>query len=528
MPVPGSDCGGPGRPLQEEFFLAALDAKFAQQEQLIRGLLAAQAQAPPQSGPSPQPRQVAFLFDGESRFSQPEVFHQQSDDPSVEPPRTVKPTKKTLATLGAQVMSEKWIKEPPLKAFVKEKLDLPIGCVVLANVVLMIIHSQWVGISTDVSLGIIESSETIFSEAFFDITEYIFFGIYLVDLLVRITVLRSEWYYDPKRGPMYMNVFDAFLVLLNFIELLVLPYLDSGATPELNTNQIRLIKLTRVFRTLRIVKTLSMLRQLRHLVATCIASIGALFWSLVLLLFLKLIFALMLSQTMQLYIQSPQENYEDRLLMNNWYGNFARSMYTFFEITYSGGWPLLVRPVLEKVSVWYAVPFLLYVTLVVFATLRIVTALFLKETLSTAANDAEMVIEDSRRFALQYQKKLEELFRLVDDDSDGHLTAEEFVQAMKLPSVEQYLAYLEITVRDCGPLFDILAGDDGLITISEFCRGIMQLKGTARALDIVVLQHENTKLMRECKKTRKMMERLAATSPPLDSPDAETTLNDQA
>ena len=55
-----------------------------------------------------------------------------------------------------------------------------------------------------------------------------------------------------------------------------------------------------------------------------------------------------------------------------------------------------------------------------------------------------------------------------------------------------------ITVRDCGPLFDILAGDDGLITISEFCRGIMQLKGTARALDIVVLQHENSKLMSEC------------------------------
>lgn len=521
MPVPGGECGpsGPGRPLQEEFFLAALDAKFAQQEQLIRGLL--EASAAQSAAVAPQRRQVAFFLEGESKFSQPEmsVFQQQSDDPSVEPPRTVKPTKKTLTTLGAPVMSEKFIKEPPLKAFVKEKLDLPIGCVVLANVVLMIIHSQWVGRSTDVSLGLIESSETFFSEKFFDITEYIFFGIYLVDLVVRIAVLRNEWYYDPKRGPMYMNVFDAFLVLLNLSELLVLPYLDSGAAPELNTNQIRLIKLTRVFRTLRVVKTLSMLRQLRHLVATCIASIGALFWSLVLLLFLKLIFALMLSQTMQLYIQSSQENYEDRLLMNNWYGNFSRSMYTFFEITYSGGWPLLVRPVLEKVSVWYAIPFLLYVTLVVFATLRIVTALFLKETLSTAANDAEMVIEDSRRFAYQYQKKLEELFRLVDDDSDGHLTAEEFVHAMKLPSVEQYLEYLEITVRDCGPLFDILAGDDGLITISEFCRGIMQLKGTARALDIVVLQHENTKLMRECKKTRKMMERLAAqTALPMDSP----------
>ena len=58
---------------------------------------------------------------------------------------------------------------------------------------------------------------------------------------------------------------------------------------------------------------------------------------------------------------------------------------------------------------------------------------------------------------------------------------------------------LRITIRDCGPLFDILSGEDGLITISEFCQGIMQLKGNARALDMVVLQHENAKLMKAWK-----------------------------
>ena len=41
-------------------------------------------------------------------------------------------------------------------------------------------------------------------------------------------------------------------------------------------------------------------------------------------------------------------------------------------------------------SAWYAVPFLGYITLVVFAVIRIVTALFLKETLASAANDADM------------------------------------------------------------------------------------------------------------------------------------------
>ena len=59
-------------------------------------------------------------------------------------------------------------------------------------------------------------------------------------------------------------------------------------------------------------------------------------------------------------------------------------------------------------------------TLVVFATLRIVTALFLKETLSTAANDAEMVIEDSRRFALQYQKKLEDPWVFIGHEYQFH------------------------------------------------------------------------------------------------------------
>ena len=37
----------------------------------------------------------------------------------------------------------------------------------------------------------------------------------------------------------------------------------------------------------------------------------------------------------------------------------------------------------------------------------------------------------------------QELFRLVDNDGDGSLSAEEFVQAMALPSVQQYLKFLE-------------------------------------------------------------------------------------
>ena len=60
------------------------------------------------------------------------------------------------------------------------------------------------------------------------------------------------------------------------------------------------------------------------------------------------------------------------------------------------------------------------------------------------------------------------------------------------------MRFLDVSVRDVRPLFDILSEGDGLITIAEFCKGLMQLKGQARALDIVILQHENSKLMRQC------------------------------
>ncbi|CAK9024321.1 Sodium channel protein type 11 subunit alpha (NaN) (Sensory neuron sodium channel 2) (Sodium channel protein type XI subunit alpha) (Voltage-gated sodium channel subunit alpha Nav1.9) [Durusdinium trenchii] len=451
----------------EESLLQALDAKFAEQEKVIRELLSG-------NGVRRPPPMEPWSFVSEPP-SMP-VFHHASEQ-----------------------------SEAPKNKVPSGNLDMLIAGVVVINVIMMIIHSQWVAWKSEVELNLIEPSDSMFSTQAFDVIEYIFFSIYCSDMLVRMIVLRKEWYFDPKVGVMYMNIFDAFLVLLNFTELFMIPLIDPEGT-DLNTNHIRLIKFTRVARTLRIVRGLSILRQLRALIATCIASLGALFWSLILLLLMKVMFALVISQAIQLYVMSDAD-YDVRILMNSWYGSFLRAMYTMFEITYSGGWPLLVRPVIEMVSPWYSIPFLLYVVFVVFAAIRIVTALFLKETLSTAANDAELVIEDSRRTAVQYQKKLEELFRLVDDDGDGNLTPEEFVEAMSLPSVDLYLRYLEITIRDCGPLFDILSGEDGLITISEFCQGIMQLKGNARALDMVVLQHENAKLMKECMRIRKYLEK---------------------
>ena len=59
---------------------------------------------------------------------------------------------------------------------------------------------------------------------FFLAAEIVFFFIYLLDVLVRIYVLHKHWYYYPLEGGiMWMNLFDAFLVLLSAFELWLLP-----------------------------------------------------------------------------------------------------------------------------------------------------------------------------------------------------------------------------------------------------------------------------------------------------------------
>ena len=57
----------------------------------------------------------------------------------------------------------------------------------------------------------------------FELLEYVFFGIYLLDVVVRMATLRREWYFDQIEGIMYLNIFDGVLVLMNLFELLVLP-----------------------------------------------------------------------------------------------------------------------------------------------------------------------------------------------------------------------------------------------------------------------------------------------------------------
>merc|ERR1712107_384052 len=146
--------------------------------------------------------------------------------------------------------------------------------------------------------------------------------------------------------------------------------------------------------------------------------------------------ALLLGQSLCTYLADDIDNIvldKDIVYLYYKYGTGIRSFYTTFEMTFSGCWPTFLWPFISRVSWVYGLYFLFYVYFVVFAITRIITALFLKETLNIAAADSDMMVQENLRSTQSYTRKLSELFEAMDISGDGRLNFREFDSLLSMP-----------------------------------------------------------------------------------------------
>merc|ERR1719199_36176 len=106
-------------------------------------------------------------------------------------------------------------------------------------------------------------------------------------------------------------------------------------------------------------------------------------------------------------IQDAAVDHSLRMWLYRYYGSSLRAIYTLFEVTLAGCWPNYFRRLIEDVNGWYAVFAVVYITIVVFAIIRIITALFLKKTLTVAGHDQDMQLSEQRVKAHNTMLKLE-------------------------------------------------------------------------------------------------------------------------
>merc|ERR1719336_3259276 len=108
-------------------------------------------------------------------------------------------------------------------------------------------------------------------------------------------------------------------------------------------------------------------------------SVSVLFWSVALLALVQMMLAFVLQQLLESYVLDETNALDKRLEVFMFYGTFARTMLTMFEITL-GNWMPPCRALVENVSEWWMLFSLTHKLVIGFSVLSVITSVFIQET----------------------------------------------------------------------------------------------------------------------------------------------------
>lgn len=366
-------------------------------------------------------------------------------------------------------------------------MDKIVAVMVMGNTVLLFLSLQYHGQVANRHLGL-DSNSWESGEKSLEMVLHMFSAAFLVELVLRVYVEGLNFF---KNG---LNVVDAVVVPISAVEVIF------EHTVQLSF--VRTFRVLRIISAFRMVRTFSHCESLRVLLRTIAGSIGALIYSMSIMLVFILVFALFLAQMLHGFIIDESKDLSTRLWVNQFYGDGAKTLWTVFQFTFSGGWPNYARPLVEEVHWIYAPVFALYVAVVIFSMTKIIGALFLKETLAQASADAEIVVSDRARATRKLEKNVLALFQTADLNDNGVLTKEEFIQILSNEKIRLWLGMLGVNCTDPQKLYETMAGEGtGGIACDGFLYGIKRLKGEARAQDLIPVVNDCKRILRLCEQT---------------------------
>lgn len=216
------------------------------------------------------------------------------------------------------------------------------------------------------------------------------------------------------------------------------------------------------------------------------ACLAAMFWSLVLLIFMVFVSALLFAQGVADGIQSQPELglSEQRDAVMAHFGSVLQTMLSLYMAVTGGNDWSLYYTMLEQMGSFYHILFIAYTFFSAFAIFNILTGIFVERAVAASMPDREQQILLERRKLLEQANELRDLFACMDMDNSGFISFDEFVNCMKNPRIVAYMSSVGVSVHDVQHLFKIVDNENDEVDIDRFVDGCMAIKGAATALDM--------------------------------------------
>lgn len=315
----------------------------------------------------------------------------------------------------------------------------------------------------------------------FKALHYAFNSVFTLELLMRIA---AEGLKAFSGRDAIWNRLDAFLVITAIVES-VIEELAAGLMDGAGS-VVRTVRITRVIRTLRLVRTFRQFHEFQKMAYALMSCLKTLACSLTLLIFVMFFFAVGLTQACA--DVDAREKHPD---LNLRFGDLASTSYTLFVSVSDGmSWDMAFTP-LWQTGYRSAIAFIVYIVIVAFGVLNVVTSIFVESVIRSAQMYKELLVRDKeveKDTAIQHVKAV---FRQVDEDGSGAVSQDEIEHFLSEPSLRRYMEALDIDVQDTRLLFHLLDRDgSGLIGLDEFCDGCLRLKGNAKSIDVHTLIYQ--------------------------------------
>lgn len=266
---------------------------------------------------------------------------------------------------------------------------------------------------------------------------------------------------------------------------------------------LRAVRLFRLVRMLRLIRAMKFAREFQRMVYAVISCVRTLMCSMVMLFFIMYIFALVFCQGATEFLLmdgiswgTPQDmgalfdpaafnsNTPEQMLYEM-YGTLPKSFYSLFAAISQGiSWHYAFQP-LSHINWMYAGGFLLYITLVLFGVMNVVTSVFVESAILSAQRYRDLIVqqkEHEREIAMEHMK---EVFSQIDYDGSGEICIEEMEYFLTEPALRSYVEALGISAENTRLLFRLMDVDgSGKIDMGEFCEGCLRLQGDAKSVDV--------------------------------------------
>ncbi|CAK9071673.1 unnamed protein product [Durusdinium trenchii] len=390
---------------------------------------------------------------------------------------------------------------------IKESVvDAIVSVLVVLYTFILLLQTHWRGLEAVQRLDDVLPDDPNFqdwpgAETAFFVVDHIFNAIFVLEIAWRLYMHKLQFLCD------IFGVFDVLVVIATSIDVYVLQPFDAGYAQNFAVGRLtRIFRLMRIFRVLRVMRFAKNLQQLRLLGDVLSKCLSPLMWALLVLGIIMVGTGVLMSQLLVEYVLDDTQPLAERRWVYDYYGTALKATYSVFEATFSGSWPLIARPLITNVSEWYCVFWIAYQVVIGFAVMRVIGALFLNETIRAANSDGEAEVLRKMKEKEAFSQKVYQFFTAADASGDGRLSYEELEAALQEPGVEAWLKALELEIHEAYTLFMLLDDDqDGEVSYEEFLHSALRLKGNARAIDSIMIMHEQAKMVTEFKRLNDML-----------------------